>query len=466
MKDLTLKRIGGDHTPVAAKTVDALAAGFGGELLGPGAPGYDAARGVFNAMIDRKPGLIARCAGAGDVIRILDFARGENLLCAVRGGGHSIGGKSVCDGGVLIDLSPMKGIWVDPREARVVAQPGLRLGEFDRETQAFGLAAPTGIVSNTGLAGLTLGGGIGWLNGRYGLACDNLLAADVVTPDGTFRTVNAEENADLFWGLRGGSGNFGVVTSFSLRLYPVDAVLAGQLVYPIRKARDVLRFYADFSHAAPDELTTAAAFLPFVEGEPHFAIDVCFCGELDEGERLLGPLRQFGVPAADTIDAMPYVVRQSLLDGAFPVGIGRHHYWKSNFLPSPLSSDAIDQLIEVARVRPSPHTVVVLQQVHGAAARIAPSETAFPHRRNQYDMLLLSQWERGDNMDKNIQWTRESWEAMRPFAQGVYVNNLGEETEAVVRDAYGTNYERLVALKKQYDPTNFLCLNQNLDPTA
>lgn len=466
MEDLSVRQVGGELVLVPAKTLDLLAADFGGVLLVPGTPDYDAARCVFNAMVDRRPGLIARCAGAGDVLRILDFAQRDHLLCAVRGGGHSIGGKSVCDGGVLIDLSPMKGIWVDPRQARAVAQPGLRLGEYDRETQAFGLATPTGIVSNTGIAGLTLGGGIGWLNGRYGLACDNLLSVDVVTLDGVLRTASAEENTDLFWALRGGSGNFGIVTSFSYRLHPVSTVLAGLIVYPIEQARDLLHFYAEFSHAAPDELTTAAAFLPFADGTPSIAIDVCYCGDLQAGECVLAPLRRFGAPADDSIEAMPYVARQSLLDGVFPVGIGRQHYWKSNFLPSPLGADAIDVLIGRAALRPSPHTVVVLQQMHGAAARVSPSDTAFPHRRDQFDMLLLAQWERGGDADPNIRWTRETWETMRAFTQGVYVNNLGEESEDVVRDAYGANYERLVTLKKQYDPTNFLSLNQNLDPTA
>lgn len=466
MKDLSIQRIFGDQVSVPGSALERFVAGLRGDVVAPGHGNYDDVRSVFNAMIDRRPGLIVRCAGAGDVIRAVDFARDRELLCAVRGGGHSIAGKSVCDGGVLIDLSTMKGIRVDPRRRRAHAQPGLRLGEFDRETQAFGLATTTGIVSDTGIAGLTLGGGIGWLNGRYGLACDNLLSADVVSVDGEFRTANAEENEDLFWGLRGGSGNFGVVTSFEYRLHPVGPVLGGSVAYPMRQAKEILRFYDDYSHAAPDELSTAAAFLPFPDGEPLVGINACYCGTLEEGERVLEPLRSFGSPVVDAIEAIPYVAMQSLLDDAFPMGLGRQHYWKSNFLRSPLSDEAIESLIACASMRPSPFTLVVLQQMHGAASRVDPADTAFPHRFAQYDMLLLSQWEAGGDADKSIRWARESSEAMRPFAQGVYVNNLGEEGDEIVREAYGANYDRLVALKKEYDSRNFLRLNQNIPPDA
>ena len=433
-----------------------------GEVLQPADESYDATRKIFNGMIDKRPALIARCADAEDVIRAVSFARSEDLPVAVRGGGHSVAGKSVCDGGLMIDLSLMKEVRVDPESRAAIAQPGLRLGDFDRATHAFGLATTLGIASDTGIAGLTLGGGLGWLNGKYGLACDNLLSAEVVTADGMLLRASAEENPDLFWGLRGGGGNFGVVTSFEYRLHSVETVLGGMTLYPFDKAKDVLPFYLDFSATCPDELSTALALLTGPDGSPLVAFVVCYCGPVSEGENVVGPIRSFGPPIADEIKPMPYVALQSILDGAFPPG--RQHYWKSGFARE-LSADGIEVMTDFMSRKPSPFTVCYLQQLHGAAARVPPTDTAFPHRADQYDFAILSQWDDQSAGEKNVTWTRSFFEALRPHLEKtVYVNSLGDEGEERVRAAYGPNYDRLAALKKKYDPTNFFHMNQNIKP--
>ena len=435
-----------------------------GELLRPGEAGYDEARKVFNAMIDKRPAMIARCAGAGDVLDAVNFARTHNLLVAVRGGGHSVGGKSVCDGGVLIDLSEMKGIHVDPARRIARAQPGLRLGEFDRETQALGLATPMGIVSNTGISGLTLGGGMGWLNGKHGLSCDNLVSVDVVTADGRFLTASDSENEDLFWAMRGGAGNFGIVTSFEYRLHSVGPVLGGMVLYPMSEARQVLAFYEEFARGCPDELSTAAGFLTTPDGDDVLGVLACYSGPLEEGEKVLKPLRNFGSPVVDLIQPMEYVQMQRLLDDNWVPG--RLYYWKSSFVRN-LSGDLIETIVEHASARPSPLSFVVLQQIHGAATRIAPNETAFAHRYDLWTYGMYAVWTEPGDSEKNIEWAREIWEASQPFVEkGVYVNDLGEEADKRVRAAYGSNYERLVALKNKYDPTNFFRLNQNIRPTV
>ncbi len=462
MTSLKAKTTAGTDTALEEAAIDHLRASLRGELLVPGDDSYDATRMVFNAMIDSRPAMVVRCAGTADVIESVNFARTHDLLVAVRGGGHNVGGKSVCDGGLLIDLSRMKGIRVDPVRLTAQAQPGLTLGEFDRETQVFGLATTLGIVSVTGIAGLTLGGGIGWLNGKHGLACDNVRSMDVVTADGRFLTASAAQNEDLYWGLRGGSGNFGVVTSFEYELHPVGPVLGGMVIHPLAKANEVLEFYHEFSINAPDELSTAAALLTAPDGNPAVAIAACYCGSVEEGESVLKPLRAFGPPVADLIGSMPYTGLQQMLNAAFPPG--HHHYWKSNFLRAP-SEAAIETMVSYVGKRPSPLSLVVLQQIHGKATRVEPTETAFAHRSEQYDWMILSMWPDPAESEKNIQWTREFYEAMQPFLeQGVYVNNLGEEGDERVRAAYGANHDRLVALKNKYDPTNFFRLNANIRP--
>ncbi len=450
--------------PLEEAAVQEFADNLRGELIRAEDDGYDTVRAVFNGMIDRHPALIARCLGVADVIRGVDFARTYNLPLSVRGGGHSVAGHAVCDGGVMLDLSTMKGIRVDPVRQTAQAQAGLTLGEFDLETQQFGLATTTGVVSVTGLAGLTLGGGLGWLNGKYGLACDNLISADVVTADGRLLVASAEENEDLFWAIRGGSGNFGVLTSFEYRLHPVSTVLAGGLSYPLEKAHEVLRFYHEFASNCPDELSTVGSLGVAPDGSGVVSVSVCYCGDIETGEEVLRPLRTFGPPLDDSIQPMAYRTLQSAPDAGFPVG--RQHYWKASYLKD-LSDEAIDVMVQFVREVPSTLTGVGLQQMHGAASRVESEATAFPHRDEHYDFQIISQWIDPANSEKNIEWTRAFFEAMQPFFEGgVYVNNLGEEGEGRIKAAYGQNYERLLTLKNKYDPTNLFYLNQNIKPTA
>ncbi|HEV2742399.1 MAG TPA: FAD-binding oxidoreductase [Rubrobacter sp.] len=450
--------------PVEEGAAREFAAGLRGELLRPEEDGYDKARRVFNGMIDRRPAFIVRCAGTSDVMRGVNFARQHDLLLAVRSGGHNVAGKAVCDGGLMLDLSPMKGMRVDPARRTARAQAGLTLGDFDHETQAFRLATPLGVVSMTGIAGLTLGGGLGWLNGKHGLACDNLLSADVVTADGRLLTASEEENADLFWGIRGGCGNFGVVTSFEYRLHPVGPVLGGGIRYSAAEARDALRFYHEFAASCPDELSTSASLGLDPDGNLVAGVSVCYCGELEEGERALRPLREFGSPLEDSIQPMAYTALQSAPDGGFPPD--RQHYWKASFLKD-LTDEAVEVLVRFVSEMPSPSSGVGLQQMHGAASRVDPAATAFPHRDEHYDLLILSQWADPSDSEANVRWTRELFDAMRPFfGEGVYVNNLGEEEADRVEEAYGGQYGRLVALNDKYDPTNLFRLNQNIRPAV
>jgi FAD/FMN-containing dehydrogenase len=430
----------------------------------PGDRGYDTARAVFNGMIDRRPLAVIRPMDASDVVGCITFARRHDLPLSVRGGGHSVAGSAVRDGAIMLDLSGMKALWVDPATRTVRAGPGLTLGEFDRATQAFGLATTLGVVSTTGIAGLTLGGGLGWLNGRYGLACDNLISADVATADGQLLRASAQENEDLFWSIRGGGGNFGVVTAFEYQLHPVDLVLAGGLSYPLEVAPRVLRHYDDFVKAAPDELSTAASLGLTPAGEPTVSIAVCYCGPIEEGERVLRPLRTFQSPLDDQVQPMPYAVAQSARDEGYPSG--RLHYWKSGWLRE-VTDGAIETLMRFVPQMPSSASGVGLQQLHGAASRVAPSATAFPHRAEQYDFLILSQWSEASDSDRNVQWTRALFEAMQPhLEESVYVNNLGDEGSGRVRAAYGENYPRLAAVKRTYDPDNVFRANQNIDPST
>jgi FAD/FMN-containing dehydrogenase len=435
-----------------------------GQSLCPGEPGYDAARAIPNAMIDRRPAIIARCTGAADVIACVRFAREHDVLVSVRGGGHSVAGKSVCDGGLMIDMSGMKGIRVDPARRTVRAETGLTLGEFDRETQAFGLATTLGVVSKTGIAGLTLGGGWGHLHAKYGLAVDNVIGADVVSADGRLITANASENADLFWGLRGGSGNFGIVTSLEYRLHELGPVLGGGVFYPVAKAGEVLRFFREFAEVIPDELVIQAAALTLPDGVPVFAVAACYCGSVSEGEKVLKPLRTFGSPVADLFDAMSYLQIQTMFDPFFPPG--RHTYVKSNFIRT-LNDEVIETLAEYAKTRPSPYSFAPgLEHWHGAATRVGITDTAFPHRQYSFNFMAWSNWADPSESEKNVQWTRAFWEAMRPFlVEGSYGNYVSDEGDASARAAYGPNYERLVALKNKYDPTNFFRMNHNIKPS-
>jgi FAD/FMN-containing dehydrogenase len=445
-------------------TVENLKKTVRGAVLCPGQDGYDAARTLPNAMIDRRPAFIARCTGAADVIACVRFAREHDLLLSVRGGGHSVAGKSVCDGGLMIDLSTMKGIRVDPVARTVRAETGLKLGEFDRETQAFGLATTQGVVPTVGMAGLTLGGGWGNLHAKYGLAVDNVIAADVVTADGRLLTVSATENQDLFWGVRGGSGNFGVVTSLEFRLHQVGPVFGGAVFYPAAKAKEVLHFWREFAAASPDELVTQGGSFTLPDGVPVFGVAGCYCGPISEGEKVLQPLRTFGPPLADAFAAVSYTQLQGMFEPFFPPG--RQVYTKSNFLRI-LSDEAIDVLVQYVGKSPSPYTFApFLEHWHGAATRVPVAATAFPHRQYSWNFLAWSMWLDASDSEKNKQWTRECWEAVRPFlVAGSYGNYVADEGEVIAREAYGANYDRLVALKNKYDPTNFFRINHNIKPS-
>ena len=453
-----------DAGGIASSVRRELGSGLRGVVVCASDRGYDTVRAVFNGVIDRRPLAVIRAVDASDVLRGITFARQHDLPLTVRGGGHSVAGNAVGDGAVMLDLSGMKAFRVDPEMRTVRAEPGLTLGEFDRATQAFGLATTLGVMSTTGITGLTLGGGLGWLNGRHGLACDNLVSADLVTADGQLLRVSAQENEDLFWGIRGGGGNFGVVTSLEYQLHPVERVLAGGLSYPLCMAPRVLGFYDDFAKSAPDELSTAVSLGLTPAGEPAVSIAVCYCGPIDEGEQVVRPLRTFRSPVDDTIQPMPYTVLQGSRDAGFPSG--RLHYWKSGWLRH-LTHGAIETLMQFIPHMPSLASGVGLQQMHGVASRVAPSATAFPHRAEQYDFLIGSQWSNASDSDRNIGWTRALFEAMEPHLGGsVYVNNLGDEGPGRVQAAYGENYPRLATVKRTYDPDNFFRANQNIDPST
>jgi FAD/FMN-containing dehydrogenase len=465
MTMLTPGGLEADGHPLHPTHVETLRQSFRGDLIESGHAGYDAARSVWNGNIDRRPALIARCTGLADVQRAVEFAHLHGLLVSVRGGGHSAPGYGTNDGGLVIDMSPMKGIRVDPQSRTVRAEGGVLWRELDRETQVFGLATTGGTVSNTGIAGLTLGGGLGWLMGKHGLSCDNLLSADLVTADGEFVTASAEQNPELFWGLRGGGGNFGVVTSFEYRLHPVGPVLAGMVVHPMAQAREVLRFYRDYARSCPDELTAFAGMLTSPDGEPVVAIIVGYIGEHAAGEKLVAPVRKFGTPLVDTIAPTSYVELNKLFDATFPYG-GVQRYWKSSFLKD-LGDDVLEILIDRAGTMRSPLSLVGFFHVHGAATRVDPNATAFGPRADQWDYDVISQWNDPTEATTHIPWTREFWSAVEPFASGeVYVNHLDAEEGSRIRAAYRHGYDRLVALKNKYDPTNLFRLNQNIKPTA
>ena len=470
-------------TAIGSETLDApgqaaindLRARLRGRVVEPGDPAYDPARAIWNGMIDRRPALIASCAGVADVIAAVTFARAHGMAVSVRGGGHNVSGNAVCDGGLMIDLSPMRGVRVDPAAGTVRAEPGVLLGEVDHETQQFGLVVSAGIVSHTGLAGLTLGGGFGWLSRKFGLSIDQLRSVDVVTADGRLITADADRHRDLFWGVRGGGGNFGIITSFEFRLERLGpTVLAGMVFFPAEEAHDVLHRYKDYADQAPDEVTTivslriapAAPFLPeHVHGKKIVGIGVCYAGDPDQGEAVIAPLRRLGTPLADIIEPKPFAVHQRTFDPTVPHF--NRYYWKSHFLP-PLSDGAIDTMIEYAWQAPSPLSYTIVFQLDGAVSRVGEMDTAYGNRDAAHTININSNWTGKGADAENVVWAREYFAAMEPFSTGgVYVNFLGEEGEERVRAAYGAEkYERLAALKTKYDPTNFFRLNQNIKPTA
>ena len=445
-----------------------LAKTFTGLLLRPDDAGYEEARKVPNGLVDKRPALIAQCRGVADVADAIELARARNLETAVRGGGHNVAGRATVEDGLMIDLSLMRGIHVDPRARTARAQGGVTWGEFNRETQLHGLATTGGVVSTTGIAGLTLGGGIGWLMGEHGLALDNLASVELVTADGRVRRASEDEDPDLFWAVRGGGGNFGIAASFEYRLHPVGPMITGGLVcHKFEAARDVLRFFREVAASAPDQMMLVAALLgaPDGSGAKLAAIAAGHCGPLRDGEAAMRRLKSFGRPILDTIGPMTYSGLNTMLDGGYPKGA--LNYWKSHFLRD-LSDESIEAMIDAFEKCPSPMSGILVEHFHGAAARVGIGETAFPLRSAGYNLLVLSQWTNRADNEPCIRWARESYAAMQPFlGLGRYSNYLDDdEAGDPSAAAYGANYRRLQELKAKYDPENFFRLNQNIRPLS
>jgi FAD/FMN-containing dehydrogenase len=438
-----------------------------GPVLGPGDPGYGEARRIHNGLIERHPAVIARCRQTADVADAVRFGRAEGLEISVRGGGHNVAGKAVTDGGLMIDLSLMRGIHVDPARSAARAQAGVTVGELDRATGAFGLATPSGVVSTTGIAGLTLGGGIAWLMGKYGMAVDNLLSAEVVLASGEVVTAGEGTDPDLFWALRGGGGNFGVVTSFEYTAHPLASVIAGPVLHALAAAPQLFSFYREFAADLPDELSTQAILLhaPDGSGTKLCGVAVCHAGDdADRAEADIRPLRQLGTPAANLIQRMPYPVVNTGVDWLFPKGA--LSYWKSAFF-SELSDQAVQVMIEAVERAPSELCALAVEEFHGAVTRVAPTATAYPHREPGFNLLLISSWTDPAQTDAGVAWARETFDALSPYmADRSYTSYLSADDHDRVRHAYGPNYERLVELKRRYDPDNLFRLNQNIDPKA
>ena len=449
-----------------AGTVSPALEGFAGRVIRPDDVDYDDARQIYNALIDKRPSLVAQCQGTADIVAAVSTARDEGLELSIRGGGHGVAGRCLSDGGLMIDLSRMRGIHVDPRNDTVRAQPGVNWKEMNRETQVFGLAVTGGVISTTGIAGLTLGGGLGWIMARDGLALDNLLSADVVTADGRVLHASADDNADLFWALRGGSGNFGIVASFEYRLRPLGPTVYGGLVaHPFSAAADVLRFYRELTSSASDDMTAYSALIHAPDGVTKLAaIAVCHVGSQEEAERELAPLLAFGSPALSQVGPMPYTAINSMLDAGYPYG--SLNYWKSSFMDE-LTDAAIDVFVDQFSQTKGPMTAFLLEHVHGAVTRVAESATAFAHRTAGFNVLIPSVWLDAADTDENIRWTRESYDALQPhLRRGRYVNYMAEDDsgEGAARAAYGGNFDRLVDIKTKYDPTNLFRLNINIPP--
>ncbi|MGH7304909.1 MAG: FAD-binding oxidoreductase [Candidatus Rokuibacteriota bacterium] len=454
----------GVRTNLNDADVENLRRSIRGELVVAGEARYDEARRVWNGNVDRRPALIVRCLGVADVQQAVNFARSLGVLVSVRGGGHSAPGYGTNDGGLVIDLSLMKGIRVDPDARTVHAQGGALWRDLDHETQAFGLATTGGTVSNTGIGGLTLGGGLGWLMGKHGLSIDNLISADVVTADGQFRKASAKDDPDLFWALRGGGGNFGVVTSLEYRLHPISQVLGGLVIYPLDQARDLLRFYRDFAATLPDEAEAYAALLTAPEGMPVAALILGYNGPIAEGEQVLAPARRFGKPVVDVVGPMPYAARQRLLDEPNATH-GLQRYWRSAFTEQ-ITDGLIDVMVEGASRFSSPLSALLFFHLHGAATRVSPTATAFAPRRPQFDFDAIGQWTDAGESAKHTAWVRALWTELEPHLQGsAYVNHLAaDDRPEKVRASFGENYARLRALKATYDPKNLFRVNANIAP--
>ncbi len=458
---------GGERVKIAREVLDAFRADFRGVVLDAGGTGYDESRAIWNAMIDRRPGLILRCTGTQDVVRAVEFARRHSLLVSVRGGGHNIAGLAICEGGVVLDLSAMKGVWVDPKNKIARAQAGCTLGDVDRETQLHGLAAVLGFVSQTGIAGLTVGGGIGYLTRRFGWTCDTVVSMEVVMADGKVVRAAEDENEDLFWALRGGSGNFGIVTSFEYRLFPVGPqIYGGAIAWSAEHGNDVMRAYRELTETAPRELTAVATlriappspWLPKeIHGKPVVMVVICHTGSIEDGERLIAPLRATARPVADIVTPRPYAQLQAMLDPTQPKG--RRYYWKSHYLPRidpAVTEIALQSLAKIA----SPHSAILFFHFGGAIAELPEGHSAMGNRDAQFVFNIASAWEKGEDDERNIAWSREVFEATRKYSTGgVYVNFLTEEEgRDRIEAAYGKEtLARLATLKRRFDPENFFC---------
>lgn len=448
-----------------ANQLDQLGQRLKGRLVRPEDADYDEARTVWNGMIDKRPAVIAECADASDVAVAVNFARENNLVVAVRGGGHNVAGHATCDDGIVIDLTPMKNVTVDIGRRTAVAEGGVTWGDYDKETQRHGLASPGGAISTTGIAGLTLGGGFGWLSRSYGLACDNLISAEIVTANGEVLTASAEENPDLFWAIRGGGGNFGVVTRFEYRLQEVGELYAGLILYPRDRAGEFMRVYSEWTAKAPDEVASMAAFLHSPDGDPVVGAMVVYHGPKDEGERVIAPMRSLGSPAVDDITPKPYTSVQQVLDDGFPRGL--RNYWKSTYLAE-LDEQCLDILVDHANRAPTTWCVVGLEHMMGGAvARVGEDDTAFTNRDAIYSLLILGRTDDPAGDGAVREWVRGLWKAVEPYSTGgVYVNYMGQDEAERIGEAYGTDhYARLAKIKNQYDPANLFRLNQNIAPS-
>ncbi|MCI0849994.1 MAG: FAD-binding oxidoreductase [Chloroflexi bacterium] len=465
--------VDGAETTLADTAVEALRAGLRGELLTPESAGYDEARAVWNAMIDRRPALVARCLGVGDVIASVQFAREHNLLICIKGGGHNIAGLATADGALMLDMSLMRGVWVDTERKIAHAQAGCLLGDVDRETQLHGLAAVLGFVSLTGIAGLTLGGGFGYLTRRWGWGADNVAGMDVVTADGRLVRASSDENADLFWGLRGGGGNFGVVTGFDYKLQAVGPeIVGGLVVWPASEAPGVLELYRTLAESAPPELTLVALMRPAStapwlskewHGKPIVAVLACHSGTPEEGEKAVAPIKAYGNPIGDILVRRPYAQTQSLLDATQPQG--RRYYWKSEYLSS-VEPELCEKVIEHAAKIPSPHSAVILFQIDGALNELGEEHSPAGNRDARYVLNIAGSWDQADDDEANMAWAREAWNDMKRFSTGgTYINFLTEDegperTEA----ALGKALQRLGEVKAQWDPENVFRTNRNIKP--
>jgi FAD/FMN-containing dehydrogenase len=458
------------------QVVDDFDAGIQGEVLRPGDGGYDAARRVWNGMIDRRPALIVRCAGSADAVAAVNLARERGLPLAVRGGGHNVAGSAVCDGGIVVDLSAMNGVRVDPERRTVRVEGGARLGDVDRATQAFNLAVPVGVVSRTGIAGLALHGGLGFLTRKHGLTSDNLVSAEVVTADGQVLTVDTQHHADLYWALRGGGGNFGVVTAFEFRLHPVGPeVWMAIVMYPVEKAQKVLSVFRELMAQAPDELMAVAIFwnAPTEEfvpeefrGAPVIVLAACHSGPFEDGERAIQPFREIDTPAVDLSGPMPFVAAQQAFDADYPDG--RRYYWKSTYLRH-LDDDVVQALAGHAAARPSQLTSLDVWALGGAMGRVPSDETAFARRDAPFLLGIEANWDDPAADEANIAWAREVYRDAQRFSPGgAYLNfpGFGEEGATLVRSSYGGNYDRLAAIKAKYDPNNLFRVNLNIAPAG